>query len=157
MAYTITGLAECIVKFTQQSTQPLNITYSGSPNRDFVRQFASTDITKLYFNTYTVGTSATTIDLTSLTDAYGQSISFGTVKALLVVNNDATNNLTVGGGTNGLFSTLPFTLNGQTVSGSQQGSALSIITPITVDGTHKILSLTASASTISVDVFVAGI
>jgi hypothetical protein len=110
--YAINGLAECIFKFTQQSVNDFNVTFSGTPTRDFARSFTSTDVTKMYFKTYTVTSTPTSIDLTSLTDAYGQPLDFtGTIKALFIANNDATNNLTVGGGTNGLFSTLPFTLN----------------------------------------------
>jgi hypothetical protein len=140
-----------------QSGQAFSTTFFGVPKVEWVRQFTTTDITKCYFASLSVSTTPTSVDLTSLTDAYGTSIAFSSVKHLRVVNTSAVGNLTVGGGTNGLFTTLPFTLNGSTGSNnSDNGSDLSLTTPITVDGTHKILTLTASAGTIVVSLFVLG-
>lgn len=131
--------------------------FSGSPIQDFERGFSGSECTKLYFATYTVGTSPTSIDLTSLTDAFGNALSFATIRHLAIINNDVTNNLTVGGGSNGLFAALPFTLTGSTASSGNKGSCLQLTANITVDGTHKILTLTSSASTISVNVFILGV
>lgn len=157
MTTTITGFADLNFKFQQQASLPFSTTFSGSPNRDFQRQYQATDLGCLYFNNFTVGTSPTTIDLTALTDSFGNAFSFATVKALLIVNNDATNNLTVGGGTDPLFATLPFPLSGQTPTTGANGSCLALVTPLTVSGTTKNLQLEASAGTISVDVYIVGI
>ncbi len=129
---------------------PFSITYTGNPSRSYTRAFASTEVSNVYFDTYTVGTGGVTVDVTSLTDAYGQAISFGTVKNVLIVNNDGTNNLTAGGGSNALFAALPV-LVGQTA-----GSCVNLTTNLTVSGSTKIISLVASAGSILVDLFIVG-
>jgi hypothetical protein len=155
MAETLSGNVSSISRFLHQNGAGLSITYSGNPVRDYERSFTSSDVTLIFFGNYTVTTTPTDIDLTSLTDAYGNAVNFATVKHLQIVNNDTSHDLTVGGGTNALFAALPV-LVGQTSTTSSDGSCLNLTTNITVDGTHKILELTASAGSISVDVFVVG-
>lgn len=157
MATSLTATVTSSTLAKYQSTQALSTTFSGKPYNNWARNFATTDISKCYFNTHSVTTSPTSLDLTALTDAYGAALSFATVKHLQIINNSDTNSLTVGGGTNGLFTTLPFTLAGYAAANNgDDGSCLQLTTSITVDGTHKILTLTASAGTIDVDVFVLG-
>lgn len=151
MSNSLTATVESKIKCLHQSPQVLSITYTGAPTLDYTATFSSSAISKVYFNTYTVGTSPTSIDLTTLTDPFGVALSFGSVVDLLIVNNDTTNALEIGGGSNGLFTLLPVNLAGQV-----GGSSLHWTTPITVNGTHKILTLQATASTISVSVFVIG-
>lgn len=154
MAESITGSVSSKSKFLVQATDSSGTTYAGLPVQDFELLFGAS-VTKLYFATYSVTTSPTSIDLTSLIDTFGVAVNFATVLHLRVTNNDTTNSLTVGGGVNGLFTALPFSLRGQ--SGTpDNGSDLNLTTPITVDGTHKILTLVASAGTILVDVLIAG-
>lgn len=155
MAEVLSGTVSSISKFLFQNTQPFSITFTGSPTRDFERAFASTDVTKCYFNNYTVTTTPTTVDLTSLTDAFGQAVSFSTVKHVQIINNDTTRNLTAGGGTNALFAALPV-LVGQAASTNSNGSCVNLTTNLTVDATHKIIQLVASAGSISVDLFLVG-
>jgi hypothetical protein len=155
MATSINGTISSISKFLVQSPQAFNITYSGNSTRDYERSFSSTDITKLYFATYTVTTTPTTIDVTNLTDVFGNALNFATVKHIQVVNNDTTNNLTVGGGTNALFPALP-PLIGQAAAANSNRSCVNLTTNLTVTGTTKIVQLVASAGSISVDVLIAG-
>jgi hypothetical protein len=155
MAISINGTISSISKFLIQNPQAFNITYSGNPTRDYERSFSSTDITKLYFATFTVTTTPTTIDVTALTDVFGNALNFATVKHIQVVNNDTTNNLTVGGGTNALFSALP-ALVGQSAAANSNGSCVNLTTNLTVTGTTKIIQLVAGAGSISVDVLIAG-
>ncbi len=157
MAQSVTATITSGTQARYQSTQDFSTTFTGTPSLEWVKKFTTSNITKCYFTTETVTTTPVSIDLTGLTDAYGAALSFATVKHLHIINNDATNNLTVGGGTNGVFAALPFNLKGQTgANNSDNGSDLNLTTEITVDGTHKILTLTASAGSISVDVFILG-
>jgi hypothetical protein len=151
MTTTLSANVSSTIKCIHQASQAFSVTYTGAPQKGFERAFSSSDITKLSFANYSVTTTPTTIDLTSLTDPFGNAVNFATVKNLLIINNDATNSLTIGGGTNGLFAALPFNL-----SGDSKGTCLNLTTSITVDSTHKILKLLATAGTISVDVFVIG-
>jgi hypothetical protein len=155
MAETLSGTASSISKFLFQNSQPFSTTFTGQPTRDYERSFSSTDVTKCYFANYTVTTTPTTVDVTSLTDAYGNAISFVTVKHLQIVNNDTTNNLTAGGGTNALFSALPV-LVGQAPSTGSNGSCVNLTTNLTVTGTTKVIQLVASAGSISVDLYLVG-
>lgn len=114
-------------------------------------------VNKVYTTTVTVNTSgATLIDLTSgITDALGASIVFAKVSAIKITNKSTTTgeNITVGGGTNGLFTALPFTLEAGT---GTESFTLCKGAGITVDGTHKILQLAAasgSAVTVTVTIF----
>jgi hypothetical protein len=147
---SLSGSSTSIVRCIQQATQAFNVTYTGSPAREYLRTFTTSDISKIVFSSYSITTTPTSVDLTSQTDPFGAAVNFATVKNLLIVNNDTTNALTIGGGTNGLFAALPFNL-GDTVA-----TCLNLTTPITVDGTHKILKLVSTAGTISVDVFIIG-
>lgn len=154
MATTLSGTVSSISKFLQQSTQDLSIVYTGYPTRDYERTFSTTDVTKIVFKNYTVTSTPTSVDLTSLTDPFGTSVNFATLKHIQVCNNDGTNSLTVGGGTNGVFSALPVLVGQNTMTAN--GSCVNLTTNITIDSTHKILTLTASAGSISVDVFLVG-
>jgi hypothetical protein len=129
MAYTISPSISSATKVLFQNSQPLSTTFSGTISKSFDLQIP------------------TTIDLTSLVDAYGNSISFTTVLHLMIVNNDATHNITVGGGTNGLFAALPVLY---------AGGCYNLTTTFTVDGTHKLLLITPAAGTPSVDVVFLG-
>ena len=164
---TYSGSVTDNASMTAVPSFPFNISPSVSAPLNFTRSYNSADITKVYWNTYSVTSTPTTIDLTSLTDIVGNALSFSTLVYLKVINQDTTNHLTIGGvEANDLFGVaLPFTLAGQNRSsgnGGSSGSAgstgseVSLVTNITVDATHKLLSLTASAGTISVQVLVAG-
>lgn len=87
------------------------------------------------------GTPAT-IDFTALLDENFSALSFGTIEAIKISNKsvNAGEDVTVGGGTNGLFTALPFALKAL----ARGDSTIEIATPITVDSTHKILQLTAA-------------
>lgn len=147
MSQTITASVVSSINALYQSSAPFSTTLGGTVARAFNKSYATSAITKLYFQNYASG-SPTSIDLTSLTDAYGVAISFTTVKHLLICNNDGTNAVTVGGGTNGLFSALPSLIG---------GGAYNLTTNFTVDGTHKIILITPAAGTPSVDVVVMGV
>lgn len=154
MSTSLSGSISSSSSFTQSSTSG-NVTYSGSPSKSYTRTFSATDVTKVYFATLSITTSPTSVDVTSLTDVFGSALSFATVKHLQIVNNSTTANLSAGGGTNGLFSALP-TLIGQAASSGNAGSCINLTTNLTVDGTHKIIALTSSSGTISVEIIIVG-
>lgn len=156
MATTLTAQITSQVKAAYASTGNLSIPFTGNPLVSFVKNFDSTEVTKTYFNSLSITSSPTSIDLSSFTDCFGNAISMTTVKEIIIYNHDTAIALTVGGGTNGLFATLPFTLTGYTATTGSNGTCLHLTTSITVDGTHKILTLTAGSGTITVDVLVLG-
>lgn len=146
MAITLSGSVSSITKCINQNSAAFGTTYSGNPIRDYEATFTSSQITKISFANYSVSTG-TTIDLTNITDPFGNAISFATVKHLQIVNNDLTNSLTVGGGSNPVFAALPSII---------AGGCVNLTTNLTVGGSTKNLLLTAGAGTISVDVYIIG-
>lgn len=158
MATSQSGSISSNTSAVVQSSQSLSTTFTGNPSKSFTRTYNAADLgVTPFFNTYTITTGGTTLDLTALTDVWGNALSFTTVKHLEIVNNDPTNSLTVGGGTNPLFAALP-PLAGQAASGGggSVGSCLQFTTPLTVSGSTKNLKLIAGAGSITVDVFILG-
>lgn len=158
MSSTVTATITSGTQAKFQEATTFGATFTGTPSLQWVRRFNTTELTKCYFNTYTVTSTPTSVDLTALTDAYGAALSFATIRHLRITNNDPAISLTVGGGTNGLFTALPFSLVGyNSATNTDDGSDLNLTTNITVDGTHKILTLVAASGSISVDVFILGV
>ena len=95
--------------------------------------------------TIATGTPAT-IDLSSFITDDGSTASISSmVEAIKITLLSSTTgqDLTVGGGTNGLFAALPVSLKP-----TPRGEAvLFLATPITVDATHKIITLAVAAGT----------
>lgn len=147
MAQSVSGQISIISRFLHQNTADLSVTYSATPTLDFEKTLSTTDVTKLYYKRYSVTTTPTVIDVTALTDAYGAAVNFGTIKHIHIVNNDATNSLTAGGGTDPVFGALPTI----TAAGCVAMTASFSISP-----TAKNIALTASAGTILVDVIFTG-
>lgn len=128
------------------STYPkVSTSFTHQANGSYDVGSSAGEVNKAYSVDVNVNTSgATSIDLTTLTDAIGTSTAFGTVSAILITNKSTVNgqNITVGGGTNGLFAAWPVTLD------ATDGLETLLIRKklgITVDGTHKILTLAAAA------------
>lgn len=120
--------------YTKQTA--LGVGYIPSKLSDTI-SLSTSDVSKVYTASVTSG-SATVIDLTSLTDGFGAALSFSTLKACVVENTGA-GSLVVGGGTNPVFGTDQYTV--------KSGAVLPVLSSFTVDGTHKTLTLTPSAST----------
>lgn len=131
-------------------------TYRGNPTLTFNKIMNNTEVTKSYTNTVTVTSTPTSIDLTNLTDEFGAALSFSTIKHLHIINNSTTQSVFVGGGTNGLFTELPFQLIGYAAPTGSNGSDINLSTNITVDATHKILKLYTLANSASVNICIAG-
>jgi hypothetical protein len=94
------------------------------------------------------------IDLTALTDPLGQALNFTKVSAILINNLSTTvgRDLTIGGGTNGLFTAAPNPVKAN-------GGIWFLADPtaqITVDGTHKIITVAIAAGTDSYNITVIG-
>lgn len=111
-----------------------NIT--GSPTISQSLTLSSTDVTKNYSTAATISTP-TTIDTSSVVDYFGTTLSFATVKGVVIQNTGA-GTLTVGGGSNALFGTDQFTI--------KSGYTLPLLSPITTSGSVKAILLTPSAS-----------
>jgi hypothetical protein len=146
MSETASGTVTSTSGFLDSSSVA-GTTYTGKPGLKYSKTFASTDISSVFCHTYTVTTTPTVIDVTALTNAFGASVGFATVKHVQVVNNAAAIGLTVGGGTDPLFSALPTIV---------AGGCVNLTTNITVSGSVKTLTLTAASGSISVDVLIVG-
>lgn len=145
MATSVTGSMAASLGLQVQETTDLSATFTGSPKLSFTKQFTTSDITKGYWKQYTVTTTPTSVDLTALTDWAGNALSFSTVKALLIVNR-GTVTVTTGGGTNAVIPSQDVTAGGCRLLQST----------VTVDGTHKIITLTAASGSATVDIELAG-
>src|SRR4051794_34551259 len=128
---------------------PLSLfTPQGSFQYSAQNTLASSQICLFYTNTRS--TTGESLDLTSaLTDAYNQALLFTKLQAFLIYNHDATKSLTVGGGTNAVFGALPSI-------GPLAAIAYCYPTGLTVDSTHKILTVTPSTGTVSYDLVLIG-
>jgi hypothetical protein len=112
-------------------------------------------VNKLYQASFTIVNNATptAIDLTSLTDIDGTTINLANVYAI-EISNDSPNtgeDITHGGGTNGLYTVSPNVLPGGIAGGGALDPSGIIIKygtiGKTVDATHKILTLATAAGT----------
>jgi hypothetical protein len=114
-------------------------TYTGNPSITKTISLSSSDITKVYSATRSVS-SADTFDVTSgLTHAFGAALVYASVKGLVILNTHATASIVVGGGSNPLLGTDQYTV--------KAGQALYVpCVPVTVDGTHKVLTVTPSGA-----------
>lgn len=146
MAETVSGSVSSNSSFLD-SLAVSGSTYSGRPALSYSKSFKTTDISSVYHATLTVTTTPTVINVQSLTNAFGGSVSFSTVKHVQVTNDAASIALTVGGGTNPLFAALPTIV---------AGGCATLTTNITVSGSVKNLTLTAASGSISVDVLIVG-
>ncbi len=144
---TCTGQIQNVSAFQLSALEPFNTPFSGQPNLQFRLSMPSTDVNNCWFNTYTLSTSPTTVDVSSLTGAFGESINFTTVKQLTVVNRSATTGVVVGGGSTPLVDEMP------ELTGSL--SCIYLTANLTTSGAN-LLSLVCSSGTAVTDVLIAG-
>jgi hypothetical protein len=113
--------------------------YSGNPAITTSASLTSADVSLVYSAGRSVST-ADTLDVTSgLTSAYGAALTYSTVRAVAIWNTSATATVTVGGGLLPLFGTDQYTV--------RPGQSFSVpACPATVDGTHKVITVTTSAA-----------
>lgn len=136
MATSASSVIEISIAATTGNTLAGN-PFTGTGRLSQTQTLTTADISKVYIGTGTIS-GVSTINVTSLTDAYGNSISFATVKGCVIQNSGA-GNLVVGGGTHPLFSTDQYTI--------ASGATLPITSAFTVSsGTHDTITLTPSAS-----------
>ncbi len=113
-------------------------TFTGTPKITSSTNLSSSDISKV-FQDIRAASAADPLDLTSgLVDPYGNALVFTAVKLVCIKNTSATATLTVGGGSNPVFGSDQYTI--------KAGVCLPILSSFTVDGTHKILTITPSAA-----------
>jgi hypothetical protein len=136
---TYTASATIFTKVAATYTKTNGIEFdTGISGFDSTLTLSTSNITKVWTNSYTAQSGAVTLDLAALTDTYGQSITFTSLKGLHVYNNHASATLVVGGGANPALGTDQYTVTA--------GKILPVSSVFTIDGTHKNLVLTPSAS-----------
>jgi hypothetical protein len=124
------------------SQSPVNHSY----NPTLTVGAAAGQSNKVYSAPFTVTTGTPlALDLTTLVDPLGGALNFSAVTSILITNDSTTagQDFTIGGGTNGLFTAAPNIV-------AANGGAYFISNPtaqITVDGTHKILTIAVAAGT----------
>lgn len=125
------------------------IEFFGNPSKTYSAAFTASDVTYVFQRaSVSVDTTGTTYNvLSGLEDSYGDAIAMSSVKQVIVTHNGSSNTLTVGGGSNPVFSAAP---------GISAGGCLNLTSTFTVDATHCNIKLTASAGTISCDVLILG-
>jgi hypothetical protein len=113
------------------------------------------NVNKVYSTAVSVDTaSASSIDLTSVTDPLGNAVNFGTVTRIMLSNGSTTAGqiVTPFGGSNGVMSTGTQVLNPGGCLLWDGGSV-----GVTIDGSHKILRLAAAAgSAVPISITVLG-
>lgn len=125
----------------------------------------------IYAKQLSLAGSATTLDLTSLTDLNGGSVNFARVREVVVVNlaTTAAYTVTIGPGASNPWTTGPIAVVGGVVLQPSVGQttgnstfrasdpwSVGATTGWYVDGTHKTLKLDPGANTISVYVVLVG-
>jgi hypothetical protein len=113
--------------------------YTGNPGITKSVKLSASDVTKVYTVARSVSSPDTFDVTTGLTNAYGAALVYTSVKAVVVLNTHTTATITVGGGSNPLFGSDQYTV--------KPGQVLYVsAVPATVDGTHKVLTVTPSAA-----------
>lgn len=114
--------------------------YNGAPQISTSGTLSATDISNVYDTASTVGGGGTTtIDVTALTNTYGESFAFTNVKSFHISNTDTTNSIVIGGGSNPLFISDQYTV--------APGKDLVFNTVWPVSSGKKNIRLTATAGT----------
>lgn len=150
----------------------LNLPANISQNFTYTNGTAAGMVDYIYAKSLSLAGSATTLDLTSLTDLNGGSVNFARVRELVIVNlaTTAGYTVTVGAAGSNAWSTGPLGTSTSTsilMPSVGQTTALSTLrwsdpfstgasTGGYVDSTHKNLKLDPGANTISVYVLIAG-
>lgn len=130
MAVTLSGSVAVTVQAINQNSLSL-VTGNINLNNSYSQAYTSANVSKLYTGTRT--TTGETLDLTAtLSDGFGNSLNFSKWMVIFIQNNDANNNITVGGGSNAANG-----LTNTTVIGPGGSFTLNHVTGYTVDGTHK--------------------
>lgn len=124
------------------------ISYSGKIAKLYEAALSATSspvVNKMYFATLSVTTSQTLVlNNGSLTDGYGEALTFTNVVYLSLHNNDASKTFTVGGGSNALIPAISLTA----------GGTLALKSTLAVSGAFNlVLAVTGTAS---IDVLILG-
>jgi len=124
------------------------------------------NVNLVYYRKLALAGSAQTIDLTSLTDPFGDAVNFARLRYVAILNwatNDA-HVCTIGGGTNawaaawGSTMVVPpgATIAGTTVPGVVELVAMNTTGFASIDGTHKNIKADPGANTFGLDILLAG-
>jgi hypothetical protein len=173
MGQNVTGTVNRNVSFTETATiglatanlnEPMVTSFSYTPAGT-----ATVQVDTIHAKTYTLAASATTIDLTSLTDPAGNSISFARVREFVVTNADtvATHTVKVSSGAATAVAWLPPAANALVLQPQGAGSSpgrIDLSDPngtgagvgYIVDSTHKTITFDPGAFTIAINVLIVG-
>lgn len=173
MGQNITGTVNRNTAFNQTATIGLNT--AQSVNQTLTQAFSYGNgtgvgqVDTLHAKNYTLSGAATTIDLTSLTDPAGNSISFARVREIIITSTDttATHTVKVSSGAANPVAWLPPAANALVLQPQGTGSApgrIELSDPngtgagngYVVDSTHKTITFDPGAFTTTINVIICG-
>jgi hypothetical protein len=142
MSTSANATIEISSQIQYSSSSPLGSvgSYSGTFRVSETATYSSATVSKYWANSYT-GSSTQTIDVTSITDAFGNALSFATVQVIVIQITSSSGNVVVGGGSNPLLGSDQWT-----VIGTANGTTWAVPQPYTVSGTVKVLKFIPSTS-----------
>jgi hypothetical protein len=171
----VTGTSNLISSFTETSPAGLILTQQLTTAISQLIQYgngtSAGNVDYVYGKTLTLAGSATTLDLTSLTDLFGGSINFARVRFFAVQNlsTTAAQTVTISGGTSNPWTTGPWGASSTIIlqpSPTQNAGVSRVVfedpyvtgatTGWYTSGTSKTVKLDPGANTISVNVLIAG-
>lgn len=142
---TVTATVDIKVKATHSLSTDL-ATYRGSPKLEYNATVASP--TKVFADTRTAAATADNIDLRGgVTDAFGTTLTFSSLQTLMIVNESATDSLT-------LFAGSTAVIGGSFVLSA--GKTWFSDSVHVVDATHKIIKCDPSSATVTFSIIVVG-
>lgn len=147
MATTVRMSVDLALKGREDKTTDLG-TYGGNINQTPSKSYTSSDVDLIFSDSRTL-TGSESLDLTGgLTNQFGETMTFATLKLIYIKNTHASNYLDVGGSTN------PVLTNAVRV---RAGEIFLLTTSTTVTGgATDQLNITASAASTTYDIILLG-
>lgn len=166
-AATVTGSVSAGVSFNAITTATTGATStisvrlpSGLAPINYTSGTGAFQVNKLWFGTFSLASTTTTLDLTALSGGYGDT-SFSAVKVFTVIDHETTasKKITVGNAASNQF--VPGGLSSGTVTWDVDGGATSTFMCATaagwtVDSSHKSVKFDSGSNTVSFSVVIAG-
>lgn len=101
MSTTISSVTSTItIQALQTNAGGFSTSFTGNLNRSYSNSFTGVTFANLYFATRSAAAAVDALNLHGgLTDYFNQTLTFATLRYVLISNNDSTNSLTIFGGT----------------------------------------------------------
>lgn len=142
---------------TDQTAALLSAVHQMSINETRADGTGTDAVDAVYSNlALSLAASATELDLTSLTDSFGDSLSFQKIFWLAIKNTDSSNELIVGAATAEIWEPFVETTGDAVIVPANGWFIWGNTTGATVDGTNKTLKLDPASNTIAIEIMFIG-